>query len=353
MATLEKAQLQRVLNFIKPALSPHDFVPVLSHFCFTEEGDVYAYNDLVGVTVREHDFGIVGALPGKDLLKVIGSFGKAEVSIAEIDDGAGVLIKSGRSKTKLVMLPDDDFVYEPVTNTDQKPRVEFELDEEFLTAFKKCISGIGDDPTSPAQMGITITDSFLFSTDNVTITAYELPDPIEGIGQVILPKPFCELVVELSKYNKSEIITMSFYDDNVTAILEDESVEITTRILEDDEPFDFEAVLDPFLEDTDALVKIPNEFKDMFARAEAVLGKGDEAILDIAVEGDVLFISAKSGKMELYDECDFDSDDVKFYADAGMIARACQFTTHAALLPAAMFFSDGGAFYHLISHCEE
>ncbi|ATI19146.1 putative DNA polymerase III beta subunit [Vibrio phage vB_VpaS_KF4] len=353
MAILEKAQLQRVLNFIKPALSPHEFVPVLSHFCFTEEGDVYAYNDLVGVTVREHDFGIVGALPGKDLLKVISSFGKADVAIEEIDDGAGVLIKSGRAKTKLVMLPEDDFVYEPVTNTDQEPRVEFELDEEFLTSFKKCISGIGDDPTSPAQMGITITDGFLFSTDNVTITAYELSDPIEGIGQVILPKPFCELVVELSKYNKSEVITLSFYDDNVTAILEDESVEITTRILQDDEPFNFEAVLEGFLGEEDALVKIPNEFKDMFGRAEAVLGKGDDAIMKVLVEDGLLYVSAKSGKIELDDECDFDADDVEFYVDAGMVARACQFTSHAALLPEAMFFSDGGSFFHLISHCEE
>ncbi|AFV81301.1 putative beta clamp protein [Vibrio phage vB_VpaS_MAR10] len=352
MATLEKAHLQRVLNFIKPALSPHDFVPVLSHFCFTADGDVYAYNDLVGVTVREHDFGIVGALPGKDLLKVISSFGKADIQIEELDSGAGVLIKSGRSKTKLAMLGEDDFVYDPVTNSGLEPRVELELSEEILAAFKKCITGIGDDPTCPAQMGVTVTDNFLFSTDNITITAYEFEDPIEGIGQVILPKQFCELVTELSKYNKSEVITLSFYDDNVTAILEDESVEITTRLISDDEPFDFEGVLESFLED-DNLVKIPTEFKDMFARAEAVLGKGDDALLKVLVEDEVLSITAKSATIELDDECDMDADPISFLVDAGMVARACNFTSHVALLDSAMFFSDGGAFYHLISHGEE
>ena len=153
MALLEKNELQRILNFIKPALSPHDFIPVLSHFCFTEEGEVYAYNDLIGVTVREQDFGIVGALPGKDLLKVISSFPKTEIDISEADDGNSVLLKAGRSKTKLAMMGEDEFLYEPITNTEAEPLAELELTEEILAAIKKLITGIGDDGSSPGPDG--------------------------------------------------------------------------------------------------------------------------------------------------------------------------------------------------------
>lgn len=351
MATLEKNELQRILNFIKPALSQHDFVPVLTHFCFTEHGEVYAYNDLIGVTVREQDFGILGAIPGKDLLKVISAFPKQEINIEEVDEGAGVLLKSGRSKTKLAMLQPEDFLYEPITNTAATPLAETEVTEEMLSALKKLVTGIGDDGSSPAQMGVTITPNAMYSTDNITITAYELEEAIEGIDQVIVPKSFVELVCELSKFNKAEIITLAFYGDNVTAILEDESVEITTRIINDEDPFNFEGLVDGMLSEAeDLLVKIPTEFKDMFQRAEGILGKNDEVPMELVIWDGNMQISAKSDKIEFNDDCDVDCDDIKFLASPALINRACNFTSHMAFMEQAMLFSDGARFHHLVSH---
>ena len=100
----------------------------------------------------------------------------------------------------------------------------------------------------------------------------------------------------------------------------------------------------------DQLVKIPTYFKDMFARAEGILGKNAEVPVEVVVADGILSISAKSEKIELDDDCELDYDDIKFLANPALIARACTFTSSMALLSDGMLFSDGDGFHHLVSH---
>ena len=352
-ATLEKAQLKRVLDFLKPALSPHEFVPILSNFCFTEDGAVYAYDDVVGVTVREHDFGIIGALPGKDLLKVISSFPKSEITISEEDDGNSVLLKAGRSRTKMALMSEEEFVYKP--DLEQEPLFEMEVDQELIVALKMLMVGIGGDNSSPAQTGVTFTQEALYTTDNITITSYALPEPIENIEQIIVPKSFCDLVCDLSKFNTSEVILLQFYEDSVVAMLEDESVEITTKLVADEEPFDFQTTVEGLLSEADEhLVKLPTEMKDMFERAEGIFGKNEESALKISFQDGLMIVDAKNEKIQFEDQCDFDGNKVSHcLADADKLNRACSFTTKAAFLPSVMAFTDGDGFSHFVCYAGE
>ena len=82
------------LQLVKSALGKGDFVPVLSHFCFTE-GSVYAYNDEMAIKT-ECPLSIEAAVPGTVLLNLLNSIADEEINV--VLDEHTLHIKTDKSK---------------------------------------------------------------------------------------------------------------------------------------------------------------------------------------------------------------------------------------------------------------
>ena len=160
-------------------LATQAYIPALTHIQFDGE---YAttYNDISAISVRAK-VDVEACLPGDLLIRALNSFGAENIAFQQGPKDDSLVISSGRSKLKLPVLPLSAFPYEA---PDTKKASEIVLDHSILKGIERCLLSVGNDPTHPAQMGVTLDaddkgNAVLFSTDNFTISRYQTKSKIE------------------------------------------------------------------------------------------------------------------------------------------------------------------------------
>ena len=356
--TTNREALVKIAALVRPALASQAFIPALTHIKFDGK-TATAFNDVAAISVRAN-LDVQRCVPGDLLIRALGSFGGESIAFQEGKDST-IVLSSGRSKVKLPTLPVKDF---PFTMTDDEDDAGIPLSAAMLKGIERCLLSVGNDPTHPAQMGVTLDvdakgNAVLFSTDNFTISRYQTKDKIKlpGDSPVILPTFFCEQAVGLSKTFKDNPGTLVLREDGLLISFGDAG-QLFTKTLVDLEPLDFPRIVDKHCKLSglkDQLEAIPDGFDGALGRALLVLSGEVDKVTKITMSDAGMKLSSTSAMGDSDDSMAFEGQDAPaepFYIDPGMLARAAKVCASMALLSKVVVLTDADVqFVHLVAHC--
>jgi hypothetical protein len=288
------------------------------------------------------------------MIKALTSLGGAEVVLAL--SGESLVMSCGRSKVKLPTLPIDSFPFD-------MPEFEgkgIQLNSQILQGIANCLPGSGNDPTHPAQMGVTMAPIMgkigLYSTDNFTVSRYLAKSPIKIPGEVpiILPTFFCQQLLSLAKAYPDQTIRLDAKADYLLAQI-GEHVSLYSKIAVQVEPLDFERVISKHLgseeELEDELQSIPTGFDAAVDRSLLVVGSEVDKAATCIVGKGKLKLDTTSATAEASDSFGYKSAlELSVRIDPTFVSRSLKLGTHLAVLDKSMVITDGGNFLHLISY---
>jgi DNA polymerase III sliding clamp (beta) subunit (PCNA family) len=260
-----KTTLEQAKNF----LATQDFIAVLQHFAFDED-TVTAYNDITACKLSL-DTGLQCTIPGNLLLRLLNTLKSEEIEIEKAKSNSHVHVVSGRNKTKLPMLPLEEFVFK-LPELTEKP---IEVPASCMEGLRKCLTNVGSNPTRPEFNGVNLimsSDSLcLYSSDGDTISQFKINDtfPIKALEevQVILPSFFCERLSSLHGPLSGKDFNVPMQFSKQWAIAELGSNQIFARVI-DRKPPKYEETLSSFCPDVETmeLWDIPLELESIVSR---------------------------------------------------------------------------------------
>lgn len=351
----DRNNLIRALTLARPALATTSYILAMTHFRF-QGGQVEAYNEISAIRVAM-DTELECCLPGDLLIKALNSFAGTDVSIVPHPKEAAVVLTSGRSNIKVPHLPVSDF---PLIWPTMKGASVVELDNDMLTGIERCLAGAGNNPTHPAQMGVTLDVTpgglaILYSTDNHTISSYATTSKIKlpADSPVILPGFFCEQVLAFAKAYKDEELDLHV-GQGILMLQVGKVANVLSRIPVDLQPLDFPARIAKHKPKSKEMAAIPAGWDDAFSRAMLVLDKEPDKVTTVSWSRGQLTTISRSAMGEVTDTLEYTGPqpNQSIDLDPALIIRGSKHVSHLAFGPDTMLLMDSsGKFQHLIAYC--
>lgn len=297
---MERITLLETLRRVTPALSGKDFVPVFACFCFDGK-KVITYDDQVALTA-DCAWVVKGAIRGSVLLGWLEAARGADVEVEQ--DDSQVSLKAGRSKLKLPVIPEKDFVYKAPT----KPGDELKFTPELLEALDRCAISMGRDPSRPWQAGLTMIfgdeKATIYSTNNVSgsmaIVKMKKPED-NSLSTILLPPKFVELTCSIGAKDSPKTLTLG--KGWVTTTFAS-GLQLFSRTAADHEADNFKQLFSPELREAmkTKTVEIPKGMTDALTRALVVLSGAREKVTKVTVkDGKLILVSVAAGAAEVRD----------------------------------------------------
>lgn len=361
--TIDRKTLLSLATMLRPALASAAYIPALTHICF-DDGKATAFNDIAAIWARAK-FDYEGCLPGELLIKALNSFSNDTVRLQKLEDGA-TLLTCGRSKLKLPTLPVADY---PVLKIKTAGATYIDIDASILKGIQMCMMNVGNDPTHPAQMGVTLDvddkgRAVLFSTDNATISRYQTSTKIElpADAPVILPTFFCQQLCALAgSFVEAQAKLMVGPDFLIGQFGDESRATIFSRVMVDLEALDFAKQIAKIIklsEVKDLLCEIPSSWEAAWQRALLVMEGEADKMTTLAISGDVLKLQSSSSMGEADDRMGFDGPDGPagdpMLVDPSLIVRASKHVSKVAFTDkVTILSSEDYSFLHFIAHCSK
>ena len=166
--------MQKILNFVKGAVSTKDLVPVLTNFHFYD-GRVQGGNGRITIDAPLDLGGVDITVPAVPFLRAVDACDGAPV--LNVTPGGKLTMKKGGFKSLL-----------PLSDQDAFPRVDVDLTEGtlwkpelgFIKALRTIRPLIGDDASRPWSCGALFKDGYIYATNNVVMVRipWAMPDGI-------------------------------------------------------------------------------------------------------------------------------------------------------------------------------
>ncbi len=334
--SMKRKDLLDILDTVKTALSTKPLIPIFQTFCFTCE-TVYPYNDVLGIVAPcEVDLNI--GIPGDTLLGLL-SNSRGESVTFEVDEAKNeALIKTGNSKIRLPYFGEDEFLFE---EPEDDWETVLDLDDNVLDALSCCLVTVSEDTTQQAFMGVTVfndsknhefcfyscdgdclTRYVLFSTDRATIDK-----DMEG-RRYIVPSEFCQAVLRLVATLKlvteeGESLGSLSINDNWACAYFETGHAIYGRIIEKENPKDFEKMINDSLPESASFIAIPKDIALALARATIVVDK-NTLRTQLTMEGKKLKLYTESSTGTIRDSFKLSNeyDETDIYVNAALMERA-------------------------------
>lgn len=356
---IKRQALLSVANLVRPALARGDYLPALQHIRFDGKFAT-SFNDISAIAVR-CDLDVKRCLPGELLIRALQSFNADSVAITQSDKE--VKLSSGRSNLKVPTLDVEAFPLQ----WPKEDSSEIELTPEIVKGISRCLMNVGNDPTHPECMGVTLDQedgrAVLFSTDNFSLSRYTTADKIKlpGSSPVILPTFFCEQLVSLCRVYAEEDLTLFVHAGALVAEFGSKA-RIFTRTLVDKEPLDFPAMIGQQLKGVKnlkkELVAIPDAFDAALNRALLVLEQEADKYTTFSMAEAGFSMSSKSAMGEADDVLrtddgpSFDSPE-EVFIDPSFVMRGAKTAALLGFLKGSFVMADKEAqFVHLVAYCE-
>jgi DNA polymerase III sliding clamp (beta) subunit (PCNA family) len=288
---MNRAELVKTLELVKPALATTNMVPIFQSFIFNN-GTVAAYDDNIAI-VGPTEFEEICGLNGNVLVGLLSNSGAEEIDI-QLDDGVAH-IKLGKTVSKLPFAPYEDSIFrEP----DDKWAFKIPFTESLFDALTLCLETVSVDATQAALMGITVQGDKMYSCNSDALTRIQLKHGT-GKNRVLMSTPFCSAVIKLWSTLKITKGSLNFSDDWVYANFEDWSV--YGRILEVSDPIDFEALIKKTIKAKTPVQAVPEAFAGALSRAR-VLSDPESCKTVIEVSKGKLKLHTETHMGEIRDE---------------------------------------------------
>lgn len=360
MSAINRETLLKIINLVKPALATSAYIPALTHIRFDGKSAT-SFNDVTSIKVRAEIEELEECVPGELLLKALNSFSAETITVKDVDDNH-LVFSSGRSKLKIPVLPLTSF---PTPYKSISKGEIIELDAAILKGVERCLMSVGNDPTHPAQMGVTLdTDTegkaILYSTDNFSISRFCTNSKVKlaGDSPVILPTFFCQQMLSLAKAFPDDEIDLLVGGDCLVARF-GKAAELFTKVLADLEPLDFARIVDRSVK-VASLKKqaapLPPQWDSAFSRALLVLGDEVDKVTEITASDDKITLSTTSPLGEADDTLGIEGMDLKasVMVDPALIVRGSKSCSKVLITDKVTALCDDDAqFIHLIAHCSK
>lgn len=354
---IKREALLKVANQVRPALATQDYIKALTHIRFDGEWAT-SFNDVTGIAVA-CDVDLDMCVPGDFLIKTLNSFSSENVAINQGKDGS-IVLSSGKSKLKVPTLPSKDFPFQLPSLSKGHP---IACTQSLWKGIERCLQAVGNDPTHPAQMGVTLDISegcaVLYSTDNFTLSQAITKDEIElpGDAPVILPTFFCQQLVALAKAFPDDAVTLVLLPGGVVAKF-GKKAKLFTKTVLDLVPLEFERVISKYYKAgtlKKKLAAVPDAMDAALARHLLVLGNVVDKVTTIEVDEEDMLLTSSSDMGEADDKVPnpFDGklpvDKIKL--DPTLVVRGLRLATHMAVLDNALALANEEAtFVHLVAY---
>lgn len=288
---MNRSELVKTLELLKPALATTNMVPVFQCFTFAEDS-VAAYDDKIAI-VGPCEFGTPCGVHGSTILGLL-SNSKAEEVGFELDENA-ITMTLGKSVSKLPYYAEENFIFK---EPDDSWAFKIPFTTGLYDAIKLCLETVSTDSTQAALMGITVQGDKMFSCNGDTVTRVQLKHGA-GKNRVLMSTQFCSAVVKLWSTLDVTKGALHFSDDWAYADFGEWSV--YGRILEIADPIDFNALIKQHVKTETATQTVPDDFAGALSRAR-VLADPESQKTVITVTKGKLKIVTQTHMGEIKDE---------------------------------------------------
>jgi DNA polymerase III sliding clamp (beta) subunit (PCNA family) len=336
---MNRKELVKTLELVKPALAANNMVPIFQCFTFTPES-VAAYDDslaIVGPTEAQGTFGLHGAT----LLGLLSNSSDEEVVF--IDNKTDITIKCGKTISKLPYQTADSFIFE-------EPKIEdgwsLPINSSLIEAFKICLDTVSKDETQPALRGITIDKNMLYSCNGDTLTRIQ----IKGNKQrAFTATGFCAAVIKLWDSLSMAAGVLNFGNEWISADLDEWAV--YGRVLAIKEPIDFEALIKNNIKKKVPLQVLPEGFKEALSRARVLADAESQRTTIEISKGKMLLFTETNTMGEIKDELTFEGHpDVIAQVSASHLQQALVYCDQAAFHDNCVVFEKAPHIFQLVSN---
>lgn len=169
---INRKKFIEVLTRVMPGLSSKDILEQSSSFIF-KDGKVFCFNDEIAVR-HPLDFEIEeGAIPAKELMKVLNRLKEDEITIEMGKEE--IRFKSKRTKAGIrreaeIQLPIDEI---------EVPKKFKDLPDNFIEGVGFCLGTISTDLSAPLLNNISIQENSIQSSDNYRISIQDLSEEMK------------------------------------------------------------------------------------------------------------------------------------------------------------------------------
>lgn len=186
---MNREELVKTLELVKPALAKDNIIPIYQCFCF-DNGQVYAYNDAVGIIGPADTEGEPFAVHGNTLLGLLGNSSAENIELSFKKDT--MELKLGKTVAALPFFAKENFLFDPATKSDCE---EFPITVTFVEAMKVCLETVSYDETQRPLMGLWVAGNQLYSCNGDMLTRINLKAKPK-ISRM-LPTGFCLAIIKL------------------------------------------------------------------------------------------------------------------------------------------------------------
>lgn len=277
---INKIELQKALEKVKPGLANKEIIEQSTHFAFM--GDrVVTYNDEISISCQVPNLDLIGAISAQELYTFLSRI-KVEEIEAEIIENE-IRLKTGKSTAGLVLHPEIRLPLQEMGEIKEW----YPLPEEFMETLAFCRFSCSKDMSRPILTCVHVGDDYMESSDNIRFTYRRLPNGELPVPEFLIPGT---TVQDMIRYAMTEIATSKGWVHFRTA---DKIVIFSCRIFEDKYP-NTESIMEMTEEPVEII--LPKDLSDVLDRA-SVFAKAQfdsDTMVTITLKDKKILVEAKN-----------------------------------------------------------
>lgn len=339
----DREALLVALGRLKPALRTGGAIPELAHMWFAD-GHVRAYDGGLGIRLA-HDLGLACGVPGRALLGLLGTSSLKEVTLEHDEKDVALVVKMGRSRTKLNVLdPGRDPWRFPTENAGGS-----RISEEGIEAIRSVLISKASSPTRLEHHGISVyadgADVDVYAYDSKTVAQATYADKEANLPEfVFLPRPLAEQIVALCPHGAD----LTVADDYFAAV--GRGVEIYSNVLDTEGIIQLPSLLNKKIKPHPEAVPLPTGLEAALDRAEVLAGSGGDAVMDLAVKDRQFRLTGKYafGTLDEKLELETEHPEASLKVEAAMLRRGLLATDAFSATDDSLAFWGGENFLYVV-----
>lgn len=325
---IEKQQLQKAIETVKPGLSNKEIIEQTTSFIF-QGGKVVTYNDEISLSHPVEGLDLEGAIKAEEFYKLLSKLKKDEIDMAI--EGNEVQLKSGRSKASFTLTREIQLPFKEEIGEMGKWK---KLPNEFNRLAKFAMGACSTDMSEPVLTCVHVNEQgYLEGTDSYRITRCYLNGKMP-VGTFLIPATSINQVLKIQPTHIASGNGWIHFSNGDGAV-------ISSRIYQSE----FKD-LSPFMEVEGVEVEFPASIVSSIEKA-SIFAKRDVA-LDEQIKIDImpkkLMVSGKSdtGKFEGKAPIQYEGDKISFIIAPYLLLDILQETSQCVIGDNALKFQGEG-----------
>jgi hypothetical protein len=345
---MKRQELTKVLELVKSAVTDQPIVPIFASFVFNKNS-VYGFNDILAI-IGPCKTQTVFATGASTLFGFLKNSRATEINFTLSDDE--VLIKAGKTKITLPCNHPDEFVF---SEPDDSWDVKLNVSPILIEGIKICLITASDDFSLPALMGVSIIideNINIYSCDGDAISKFKVNKNKKNLtkGYYTLPNEFCNSLIRIGE--KSGAKSGKLFINKEWAKVEfDNGYKVYGRIIENDDPVNYEKLIKRTLKTKPKYINIPKGFNFALLRAKVVADIESKATsIDIENNKVRMLTVTNIGNVRDIFKLKEKHPNINVTVNSSLVQRSLSICDKIAILDNCTCFKSGDRLFQIISN---